>query len=157
MTAILSRSLKTAAAVSAIAIGVSFAIAWSAGQVRAAAAGGNMKNYMITVVMPAMQPIWDGSYADKVSDADWKNMQDNAAKLQATVAVISSGGSVPAEQTRAKLAKWQEWTKKMDAEVKVAKAAADKKDQMALATAGDNLVEICGGCHTDYDPTAGKY
>jgi len=148
--------LRTAALCSAV-IGGSFAIVWHAEEARAAAAGANMKAYMIAVVMPAMQPIWDGSYADKVTDADWKNMQDNTAKLQATVATIRSGGSVPGEQVRAKDPKWQDWTKKMDDEVKLAKAAADKKDQMALAMSGDNLVEICGGCHTDFDPTAGKY
>jgi hypothetical protein len=148
--------LKIAALCSAVT-GAAFAVAWHADQARAAAASANMKTYMIDVVMPAMQPIWDGSYADKVTDADWKAMQDNAGKLQATVATIRSGGSVPGEQVRAKDAKWQSWTKKMDDEVKVAKAAADKKDQMALAMAGDNLVEICGGCHTDFDPTAGKY
>ena len=35
-----------------------------------------------------------------------------------------------------------------------AKTAAERKDQMALATAGDNLVEYCEGCHMAFDPTA---
>ena len=152
MTRRLSNRLMGALLPVALA-GASFAIAWRTVEVRAAAAG-NMKTYMLATVMPAMQPIWDGSYADKLTDDDWKSMQDNAAKLQASVPVIASGGALPAEQARAKEAKWQDWTKKMGDEATAAKAAADKKDQMALATAGDNLVEVCGGCHQDYDPTA---
>jgi len=37
----------------------------------AAAAGGNMKDYMVNVVMPNTQPLWDNGYADKISNEDW--------------------------------------------------------------------------------------
>jgi cytochrome c556 len=117
-------------------------------------AGNNFRGFMIRTVAPATQPIWDLSYADKLSDADWTRVQKAAADLVASVPTVASGGPVAAEAARAKQAKWQDFTKKMQAEAVAAKAAADKKDQMALATAGDNLLEICGGCHMQYDPTA---
>jgi cytochrome c556 len=157
MTTSFSIVLKSTALIAVAGIGLSMAIVGHADMARAAPADGVMKPYMVDTVMTAMQSIWDGSYADKLTDADWTEMQQSATKLLATIPVIASGGPTQAGQARAKMPKWQEWTKKMDAEVKVAKTAADKKDQMALATAGDNLVEICGGCHTDFDPTAGKY
>jgi cytochrome c556 len=153
MKSTFSKTLRCAIMSSAAIMGVSFAIAWNADQVRAAAAG-NMRTFMIGTVMPGTQSLWDGSYADKLTDADWTNMQRGAATLQAAMATIASGGSVPAEQTRAKLPVWQDWTKKMGEAVIAAKAAADKKDQMGVATAGDNLVEICEGCHMAFDPTA---
>ncbi len=95
-------------------------------------AGNNFHGFMIRTVDPATQPIWELSYADKMTDADWAR----------------------AEQARAKSPKWQGWTRKMAAEANAAKAAADKKDQMALATAGDNLLEVCGGCHMEFDQNA---
>jgi cytochrome c556 len=120
----------------------------------AAPAPANMKAYMIDVVAPAVKPVWDLSYADKISDPEWTQIQRASADLVASMAIISSGGKVPAEQTRAKSAVWQDWTKKTLAQATAAKTAADKKDQMALATAGDNLVETCGGCHLEFDPGA---
>lgn len=117
-------------------------------------AGNNLRGFMIRTVDPATQPIWNLSYADKMTDADWANVQQAAANLVRSVSTVTSGGTVPAEQARAKAPKWQDWSKKMSAEATAAKAAADKKDQMALATAGDNLLEICGGCHMEFDPNA---
>jgi hypothetical protein len=122
----------------------------------AAAAGGTMKDFMVNVVMPNTQPLWDNGYADKLTDQDWARMQQAVTRLQASIPTVSSGGSLPAEQTRAKSTVWQDWTKKMAMAVAANKAAVDKKDQMALAMAGDSLVEICEGCHMSFDPTAGK-
>jgi cytochrome c556 len=117
-------------------------------------AGNNFRGFMIRTVAPATQPIWDLSYADKMTDADWTRVQKAAANLVASVPTVASGGPVATEAARAKSPMWQDWTKKMQTEAMAAKAAADKKDQMALATAGDNLLEICGGCHMQFDPTA---
>ena len=116
--------------------------------------GNNFRGFMIRTVGPATQPIWDLSYADKMTPADWTRVQQATANLVRSVATVQSGGPVAAEQPRAKSAKWQDWTKKMATEANAAKAVADKKDQMALATAGDNLLEVCGGCHMDFDPNA---
>ncbi|MSP94304.1 MAG: hypothetical protein EXR00_03460 [Alphaproteobacteria bacterium] len=117
-------------------------------------AGNNFHGFMIRTVDPATQPIWELSYADKMTDADWARAQQAAANLVRSVSTTASGGNVPAEQARAKSPKWQGWTRKMAAEANAAKAAADKKDQMALATAGDNLLEVCGGCHMEFDQNA---
>ena len=148
--------LKVASILSAAAVTALGAIVWNTDATHAAAAGGNMKDYMVNVVMPNTQPLWDNGYADKISNEDWTKMQQAAATLQGTIPTITSGGSVPAEQTRAKAAAWQDWTKKMAGAVVATKAAVDKKDQMALQTSGDSLVEICEGCHMAFDPTAAK-
>ena len=148
-------TLKIAAVLSVATATALGAIVWNADAGRAAAAG-NMKDFMVNVVMPNMQPLWDNGYADKIADQEWARMQQAVNRLQATVATISSGGGVGAEQTRAKSAVWQDWTKKMATAVAASKAAVDKKDQMGLQTGGDSLVEICEGCHMAFDPTAGK-
>src|SRR5215813_9594251 len=104
--------LKVAAILSAGTLTALGAIVWKADTSHAAAAG-NMKDYMVNVVMPNTQPLWDNGYADKVSNDDWAKMLQAVNRLQGTIPTITSGGSVPAEQTRAKSAVWQDWTKKM--------------------------------------------
>jgi cytochrome c556 len=149
----LSKTAKTYAAIAAFAFSASFFAVWNADQVRAAAAA-DFKTFMTSTVGPAVQPLWDNGYKDNLTDTDWRDMQQGVARLQASMAAITSGGSVAAEQARAKTPMWQDWTKKMGEQVAAAKAAVDKKDQMGVATAGDNLVEICEGCHMAFDPSA---
>jgi cytochrome c556 len=153
MSSMFAKTAKTVAAGATLALGVSFAIAWNADQARAAAAA-NFLSFMTGTVGPAVQPLWDNGYKDNLTDADWRNMQQAVARLQTAMPVIASGGTVPADQTRAKTPVWQEWTKKMGDQVAAAKTAVDKKDQMGVAEAGDALVEICEGCHMAFDPTA---
>lgn len=74
--------------------------------------------------------------------------------MVAAAPVIAAGGVTAAERARAKSADWQDWSKKLSTSVAAAKRAADTKNQAELATAGDSLVEICGGCHTAFDPNA---
>jgi hypothetical protein len=155
----MNSTFKITAVLSAAAVTALGAIVWNTDTSRAAAAaaaGGNMKDYMVNVVMPNTQPLWDNGYADKISNEDWIKMQQAVNRLQGTIPTITSGGSVPAEQTRAKTAAWQDWTKKMATAVAATKVAVDKKDQMGLQTSGDSLVEICEGCHMAFDPTAAK-
>ena len=154
----LSNRSKCIVVMAAGIVSVAAGLGWNFNAVHAAAAPANNKAFMIGTVGPATQPIWDFGYADKVTDADWANIQQAATKLLASVPMVASGGStLPAEQTRAKSPVWQDWTKQMSDAVKEAKAAADKKDQMGLQTSGDKLLDICAGCHTAFDPTAGKY
>src|SRR5215468_1576735 len=47
---------------------------------------------------------------------------------------------------------WQDWSLNLrDAGVAV-KRAVDAKNQMALRSAGDALVEVCEGCHKQFKP-----
>jgi cytochrome c556 len=149
-----SKLFAKTAAVAAV-IGAALATGWSpAPAADAVPAPANFRTFMVDVVGPATKPIWDFGYADKVSDQDWANIRQATAKLTGSIATISSGGSVAAEQARAKSPVWQDWTKKVSDAATAAKTAAERKDQMALATAGDNLVEYCEGCHMAFDPTA---
>ena len=153
MHSMLSKTARTYAAIATLALSASFALVWNAEEVRAAAAA-NFKTFMTSNVGPAVQPLWDNGYKDNLTDADWTSMQQGVARLQAAMTTINSGGTIAADQTRAKTPMWQDWAKKMGEQVVAAKTAVDKKDQMAVATAGDNLVEICEGCHMAFDPTA---
>ena len=144
----------TAVIVAAGVAGALAAAAWSAHQAFAAPAPANIKAFMVDTVGPSTAPIWNFGYADRITDEDWADIQRSAAVLVAAVPAITSGGPVASEQERAKSPLWQDWIAKMSTEATAAKTAADAKNQMGLQVAGDNLVEICEGCHMAFDPTA---
>ena len=115
----------------------------------AAPAGGtdDRRQFMINVVAPATKPIWDLSYADKMSDADWDTVKKATADLVAAMPQIAA-------DPRGQDPKWKDWLMKVSATADAAQKAAQAKNQMALAAAGDALIEQCGGCHMAFDPGA---
>ena len=115
----------------------------------AAAVGGTdeRRQFMINVVAPATKPIWDLSYADKMSDADWETVKKATADLVAAMPQIAA-------DPRGQDPKWKDPLMKVSADADAAAKAAQAKNQMALAMAGDALVEDCGACHMAFDPGA---
>ena len=120
----------------------------------AAVAAKDSRSFMVGVVQPATQVLWDFGYAEKMTDQDWAKVGKAAADLVGAAPTIAAGGFNAAEKARAKSAGWQDWSKKVSATAAAAKRAADTKNQGELATAGDALAEICSGCHTAFDPNA---
>ena len=112
------------------------------------------RSFMNEVVQPAAQVLWNYGYAEKMSDENWAEVEKAAATLNDAMPTVAAGGFSDEEKARSSMGGWQDWTKKTADLVTAAKAAADQKNQMGLATAGDGMVESCGGCHTEFDPNA---
>ena len=119
-----------------------------------APAASDSRSFMAGVVQPATQVLWDFGYAEKMSDEDWGKVNKAATDLVAAMPTITDGGFSAEEKARATSAEWRDWSQKTADFAAAAKRAADAKNQMELATAGDSLVETCGGCHMAFDPNA---
>jgi hypothetical protein len=120
----------------------------------APAAAQDSRSFMKEVVQPATQVLWTYGYAEKMSDENWAEVGKAATTLVEAMPTVAAGGFSAEEKARATQGGWQDWAKKTMDNVNAAKTAADMRNQMALATAGDSLVETCGGCHTEFDPNA---
>jgi hypothetical protein len=116
--------------------------------------GKDSRGFMVETVQPATQVLWNYGYAEKMSDENWAEVSKAATTLVDAMPTIAAGGFSAEEKARAAAAEWQDWSKKTGDLVAAAKRAADSKNQMELATAGDGLVETCSGCHTAFDPNA---
>ena len=119
-----------------------------------APAGKDSRSFMLEVVQPPTQVLWNYGYAEKMSDENWAEVSKAATALVEAMPIIAAGGFSAEEKARANQGGWQDWAKKTADNVEAAKLAADQKNQMGLATAGDSLVETCSGCHTEFDPNA---
>lgn len=118
------------------------------------AAAKDSRSFMVGVVQPATQALWNFGYAEKMSDENWAEVSKAATTLVDAMPAIAAGGFTAEEKARATSAEWQDWAKRTGDMAAAAKRAAETKNQMELATAGDTLVETCGGCHTAFDPNA---
>jgi len=123
--------------------GLIAAIGWGANLFQAVPAyarsgAANMKAYMVDVSVRDTADLgWQ--LCDKVTDQDWAKFQKAAADL-VELPHDHLWRRVAAEQARAKTAMWQDFTKKLADQARLAKTAADKKDQMAMAMAGDAML-----------------
>jgi hypothetical protein len=131
---------KTFAAASALAAGL--VAAWSAG-----AAPATIAAFMVEVINPAANSLWNAGVKNTLSDEEWAEIKRAVATLSTAAVTVAEGGSMPDERERAKSAVWREWSLKLTATVQAAKRASDRKDNLALTTAGNMLVEVCEGCH----------
>ena len=109
---------------------------------------------MLDVVAPTTNPIWEKSYASDLTDADWDEVKKAASQLLTASTLVSLGGTDATEKGWLDAPEWRQWSETMAATALAALQASEAKDQMALAAAGDSLVEDCMGCHVVFDPTA---
>ena len=112
-----------------------------------ASASLSMSAFMINVVNPAANSVWNGGRAEKLTDEDWISIKRAAAQLTGSIATISLGGPIAAERGRANSPVWQEWARRFRDTVLAIERSATDRDQAALARAGDTLAEVCESCH----------
>ena len=109
---------------------------------------------MVFVVDDVAHSIWEASNkGTALSDREWRNVDEHAYQLQAAATLVSLGGTGEPDVGWALSPAWQDWSLNLrDAGVAV-KRAVDAKNQMALRSAGDALVEVCEGCHKQFKPS----
>jgi uncharacterized caspase-like protein len=108
---------------------------------------------MVGMVDDVAHDIWEGgNKSATLTGREWQVISEHAIQLQAAATLVSLGGTGQADKGWVASAAWQDWSRKLkDAGVSV-KRAVDTKNQMALRTAGDALVDTCEGCHKQFKP-----
>jgi len=108
---------------------------------------------MVGMVDDVAHDIWEGgNKGGTLTGLEWLVLNEHALQLQAAATLVSLGGTGQADRGWVASPAWQDWARKMrDAGVTV-KRAVDTKNQMALRSAGDALVDVCEGCHKQFKP-----
>jgi len=108
---------------------------------------------MVGMVDDVAHDIWEGgNKSAKLTGREWQVIDEHALQLQAAATLVSLGGTGKADKGWVTSPAWQDWARKLqDAGVTV-KRAVDTKNQMALRSAGDALVDTCEGCHKQFKP-----
>jgi len=110
----------------------------------------SINEIMTGVITPATNAIWEGSYLDTLSDEDWQLLLQSSIQVYLSAEAISFAQMNDVDNGRLDMSDWQEWSRQLAELALVAKDAAENRDQMAFADAGDAMVEICEACHTAY-------
>lgn len=105
-----------------------------------------LKELMTLVVDPSSGGVFNvGSQAPK-NDADWKTLQGQALTLLEAANTLTSASRAKDKE------KWMQFAKTLQAQSRMAFAAAMAKNVNALTDLSDSLYQACADCHAKYIP-----
>jgi cytochrome c5 len=108
---------------------------------------------MVSMVDFAADGIWRPAAQDTpMTDAQWRLAEKDATDLIASATLITTAGTGMNDAAWVEDADWSRWSFEMQQLAIAARDAVDRKDQGALKTAGDQLVEVCQACHQKFKP-----
>ena len=115
---------------------------------------------MVALVNHAADPIWIAAWRNPETDNDWRDLERMAYQLEVAGAILVIPGTGPQDEAWVQDAAWREWSSKLRQAGEHAVQAIAARDLQAISTVGDELVEVCEGCHRTFkpaEPTAGKF
>jgi hypothetical protein len=138
-------------------VGLTFVLALSGCEKQAAAGGpaskpkapaleaiATTREVMLAMTIPSSDAIFQVGSAVPKDDAEWE-------KVQAHAAVLGESGNLLMLPPRAvDTAEWASFSRALIASAKVAQQAAQKRDVEGLLEAGNQIYEVCDGCHKKY-------
>ncbi len=153
--------IRTAVAMLSVAtVSALSAIGWSANAAQQGAAQTpflplsiSINALMVAMVDDVAHDIWEGgNKGAALSGREWQVIDEHALQLQAAATLVSLGGTGQADRGWVTSPGWQDWARKLRESGVAVKRAVDTKNQMALRSAGDALVDVCEGCHKQFKP-----
>lgn len=120
----------------------------------------SLNEVMVALVNNAADPIWLAAWRHPETDETWRALERNAYQLEIAGSLLTVPGTGPLDEAWTGDPQWQFFSKRLEEVGGNARAAIQNRDLDAIKLAGDDLVEICEGCHIDFkpaQPTAGKF
>ncbi len=107
---------------------------------------------MVYLVDPVAHEIWEYSDKQGMTEMDWLRAEQHAVNLIAASTLISIKGTGAGDGIWVADPLWRAWVVNMQSSAHLALLAAQKKDQQALAKAGEVILDACESCHQKFKP-----
>jgi hypothetical protein len=120
----------------------------------------SLNEVMVALVNNAADPIWQAAWRHPETDETWRALERNAYQLEIAGSLLSVPGTGPLDEAWTSDPKWKYFSERLEEVGGNARVAIQNRDLDTIKLAGDDLVEICEGCHIDFkpaEPTAGKF
>ncbi len=120
----------------------------------------SLNEVMVALVNDAADPIWMAAWREPQTDADWRELERRALQIQLAGALIAHPGTGALDEQWAAKPAWMQWSNQLRNTGADAIAAVQNRDLDAIGNIGDQLVEVCEGCHIDFKlpfPTGGQF
>lgn len=114
----------------------------------------SINEVMVAQIDHAAHFIWEAADPkNNVFEVQWQEVEHHAIQLIASGSAMTMGGAGVNDAMWVTQSGWREFVSQMNGASVQALNAARNRNLTALASAGDNLVESCEGCHQQYKPS----
>lgn len=120
----------------------------------------SLNRLMVALINEAADPIWVAAWHTPESDRDWRTLERMAVQLEVGGALLTLPGTGPKDHEWVQAPAWQDWAKRLQTAGTEALSGIKARDLDAVARSGDDIVEICEGCHIAFKPalpTGGEF
>jgi hypothetical protein len=112
----------------------------------------SLNEVMVALVNHSADPIWLAAWRNQETDKDWRNLERMAYQLQVAGALLVIPGNGPKDEEWTGNPQWVTWANQLEAAGDRAVKAVAARDITRIASSGDEIVEICEGCHIAFKP-----
>ncbi len=112
----------------------------------------SINEVMASLINHSADPIWVAAWRNPETDRDWRELEHLARQLQVGGALLTIPGTGPVDRQWTEREGWQEYSEQLSAVAGRAVNAARSQDVELISRAGDEIVEVCEGCHIDFKP-----
>jgi hypothetical protein len=120
----------------------------------------SLNTVMVAMVNQAADPLWVAAWRAPETDKEWRELERRAVQLELAGTLLSVPGTGPADEAWTDNAGWRNWADQLRDVGASAVVAVKARDLEKISVVGDELVEICEGCHRDFKPavpTGGEF
>lgn len=120
----------------------------------------SLNEVMVALVNHAADPIWVAAWKNPETDRQWNELERLAYQLELAGSLLTMPGTGPLDEQWVADPSWKKWADDLRDSGTNALSAVKSRDLEAVRLAGDEIVETCEGCHTDFkpaQPTGGQY
>ncbi|MBT8147569.1 MAG: cytochrome c [Gammaproteobacteria bacterium] len=112
----------------------------------------SINEVMASLINHSADPIWIAAWRNPQSDRDWRELEHLSRQLQVGGALLSIPGTGPLDEEWTSNEGWVNYSNQLSAAAGRAVNAARAEDLQLISRAGDEIVDICEGCHIDFKP-----
>ena len=112
----------------------------------------SLNEVMVALVNHSADPIWLAAWRNPETDRDWRNLERMAYQLQVAGALLVIPGNGPMDEAWTSDPQWTAWANQLEAAGDRAVKAVAARDLNRIASSGDEIVDICEGCHIAFKP-----
>jgi len=120
----------------------------------------SLNTLMVALINNAADPIWVAAWRNPQTDQDWRELRRLAVQLEVGGALLGFPGTGPNDQAWVSDPAWQQWAADLQQAGARAVGVVEARDLVGVAGVGDEIVEICEGCHIQFKPalpTGGEF
>ncbi|MFM1897228.1 MAG: hypothetical protein RLZZ385_2302 [Pseudomonadota bacterium] len=112
----------------------------------------SINEVMASLINHSADPIWVAAWRNPQTDSDWRELEHLARQLQMGGSLLTIPGTGPMDDEWTSNPSWVSFSNQLSAAGQRAGNAARSRDVQLISRSGDEIVEICEGCHIQFKP-----